>query len=105
MLAVSNSSQKANQQRFRTFQFLFATTFVHEVGGHLLVTFLGNGRPITPPQITGPNYGSVTNGESGRFLELNLFGGNTEYFHDATQDKGQVKYSPPIPQPNFLLTT
>lgn len=105
MLVVSNSSQTAHQQRFRSFQFLFATTFVHEVGCHLLVTFLGNGRPITPPQLTAPNYGSFTNGESGRYLELNLFGGNTKYFHDPTQDSGQVRHSPPIPQPSFPLRT
>jgi len=97
LAAASNSSQAARQQRFRTFQFLFATIFVHEVGGHLRVTFLGNGRPITPPQITALNYGSLTNGESGRYLELNLFGGNTEYFHDPTQDNSQGRHSPPIP--------
>lgn len=40
----------------------------------MFVTFLGNGRPVTLPQITAPNYGLFTNGESGRYLEPNLFG-------------------------------
>jgi hypothetical protein len=92
MVAASNSSQPALQQRFRTFQFLFATTFVHEVGGHLLVTFLSNGTlPFTPAHLSAPGYGIGRRGESGRYLELSLFGGNTEYYRDPRQDKGQVK--------------
>lgn len=30
------------------FQFLFANTFVHEIGGNLLITYLYTGRPVTP---------------------------------------------------------
>lgn len=101
MLAASDSSRAELQQRFRNFQFLFATTFVHEVGGHLLITFLGNGRPITPPDISAPRYGSDDVGESGRYLELNLFGGNTEYFRDSKQDNGQVKNVPLSLRPSF----
>lgn len=90
MLAASNSSQASLQQRFRTFQFLFATMIVHEVGGHLLLTFIGNGRPLTPPELSAPQYGTINDGESGRCLELRLFGGNTEYYVDPSQGSGQV---------------
>ncbi|RMZ37048.1 hypothetical protein CA14_006292 [Aspergillus flavus] len=77
-------------QNFRNFQFLFATMFTHEVGAHLLVTFLRNGRVNTPPTITVQGYGSRTVGESGRFLEAYLFGGTTEYYRAASQDMHQT---------------
>lgn len=64
--------------------------FTHEVGAHLLVTFLRNGRVNTPPTITVQGYGSRTVGESGRFLEAYLFGGTTEYYRAASQDMHQV---------------
>lgn len=80
-------------QSFRNFQFLFATTLVHEAGGHLLVTFLGNGRPYTPAHMTAPGYSSYPLGESGRYLELRLFGGTTEYFQGPSQDMRKVSRS------------
>lgn len=71
------------------FQFLFANTFVHEIGGHLLITFLYNGRPVTPEGISysswfgQPQPGhSQPPGETGRHLEGLLFGGTVEYFRD-----------------------
>ena len=90
MLASANSGNNNIQQRFRNFQFLFATTLVHEVGRHVLVTYLANGRLITPPNLTAHTYGTPFNGESGRYLETHLFGGNTEFYRDNTQDNNQV---------------
>ena len=69
----------------RTFQFMFANTFVHEVGVHVLITFLGQGRPMTPPQppFDLDGYSDSQAGESGRTLETFLFGGTMEYYRDA----------------------
>jgi hypothetical protein len=65
-------------------------TLLHEVGGHLLITFLSNGHPITPPTISAPCYGNQAIGEAGRYFELVLFGGTTEYYRDPAEDDGQV---------------
>jgi hypothetical protein len=78
-----SSALRANglPKEFQIFQFIFATAIAHEVGGHLFVTYLTGGRPITPPEITAPGYeGQQVGGESGRFLELSLFGGNIEIY-------------------------
>lgn len=77
---------------FQTFQFLFANLFLHEVGGHLLVTLLGKGRLLTPPNIrpTISGYGTSNEiGESGRLLEQILFGGTIEIFRDLSRPSGQ----------------
>ncbi len=77
--------------RFQEFQFLFATTLVHEVGAHMLLTFLSNDVNNTPPEISVTGYARAANqGESGRYLELRLFGGTTEYYEDPRQDRHQV---------------
>lgn len=100
---MSNFSQRIrdmlasinNGDRFRTFQFIFATTIVHEVGAHLLITFLCNGRELTPPSISAPGYArSDDGGESGRFLETYLFGGTSEFYRDPRiwQDNSQVSH-------------
>ena len=80
-----NSVNRGDWNQFRTFQFLFANTILHEVGGHVLITFLSQGRLMTPPQ--GPfraaGYSNSQAGESGRTLETSLFGGTMEYYRDA----------------------
>lgn len=70
--------------------FLFATTLVHEAGGHVFMTFLNNGRALTPSSVPAPAYDNGNFGESGRYLELRLFGGTTEYFRGPSQDMRQV---------------
>ncbi|KAK2814066.1 hypothetical protein FQN50_000470 [Emmonsiellopsis sp. PD_5] len=75
------------QQRFRDFQFLFATTLVHEAGGHLLVTYFSHGRLDTPSGVTVPGYGDF---EAGRWLETGFFGGTTEFYRDQAQDNQQT---------------
>lgn len=84
------ASSRSNGQRFRDFQFLFATTLVHEADGHLLTAFLWNGHYVTPPEISVPGYSDEDEGESGRWLEMCLFGGTTEYYRDPSQDDQQV---------------
>lgn len=86
-----------NRPRFRTYQFIFANTFLHEVGGHLFITFLspspsGFYRAVTPSSITAdvPGYSNGFFGESGRRLECILFGGNLECYRDFDQDDQQV---------------
>ncbi|KAI9759521.1 MAG: hypothetical protein M4579_002280 [Chaenotheca gracillima] len=48
LLDMGQAGQTSPSQ-FRIFQFQLANTLVHEVGAHVFVTYLGNGRPITPP--------------------------------------------------------
>ncbi|KKZ64474.1 hypothetical protein EMCG_09545 [[Emmonsia] crescens] len=43
MVTAGNSDSEESRQCFRNFLFAFATAFVHEIGGHLLITWLGNG--------------------------------------------------------------
>lgn len=77
-------------QTFRVFQFKLACALVHEVAGHMLVTFLGRGRSLTPPTITVAGYATQEGGESGRFLEMSLFGGCLEYYRASGQGENQV---------------
>lgn len=100
MIAVAGS----DVQEFRTWLFLFANTIMHEIGGHLLVTYLGRGRPLTPPDITTsiPGYSTSTIGESGRYLEEILLDGNMEYCRNPNKGNHQVQL-PPIP--NSLSVT
>ena len=79
------SANRSDLNQFRTFQFLFANTILHEVGGHILITFLGQGRPVTPPQqpFSIEGYSNDQAGESGRTLETFLLGGTIEYYRDA----------------------
>ncbi len=80
--------------RFRTFQFILAMAIFHEVAGHLLITFLSNGRQGTPIGITVNGYTNPRDGlgESGRWLELELFGGTSDFYRDQRiwQDNSQV---------------
>ena len=78
-------------RRFRTFIFMFANVFLHEIG-HILVTFLTKGRTGTPlhvrPQLDG--YSMPGRGEAGRSLETILFGGTQEFYRDFDDDDSQV---------------
>ena len=84
---------KNHFENVQTFIFLFANTFIHEVGAHLVVTFLAQGRVNTPPSIR-PNVTDYSNnnaiGESGRWFEEKFFQGTMEYFRDENQDNHQV---------------
>ncbi|EFW16801.1 hypothetical protein CPSG_06760 [Coccidioides posadasii str. Silveira] len=55
--AGSGNTPQANR-RFRDFQFAFATTFLHEAGPHLLISWLGGGRPFTPRSMSAPGFGT-----------------------------------------------
>ncbi|PGG96536.1 hypothetical protein AJ79_09554 [Helicocarpus griseus UAMH5409] len=83
MVASATSPDSVN---FRIFQFLFAHTFLHEVGGHMLITYLSGGRrPLTPPEMGHGLYGT----EAGRALERVAFRGALEYYCDFNQDDHQ----------------
>jgi len=85
--------------RYRTFHFILVNTFVHEVGGHLLTTFITEGKTSTPPlvapgEIGGRGgYGNTDVGEAGRVLEFMLFGANLEFYRDQNQGDDQVRDS------------
>lgn len=80
-------------QRFRDFQFLFSILMIHEVGGHLMVSWLGHGRVETPPRIAVTGYTRHERpdvGEAGRHLEYMWFGGCLEFFYDPELDHYQA---------------
>lgn len=74
MLAAKMSRSSQAKQRFQGFQFAFATTIVHELG-NIFVTWLGRGRA----NILG-----------GRWLEIHLFGGRTEFWRDHNKNNEQA---------------
>jgi hypothetical protein len=89
-------ASSADAASFRTFQFMFAVMFVHEAGGHVLVTFLTKGRrPLTPPSISAAGFRGTAEGEAGRYLETVLFGGTMAFYRDPAQGNDQVKRSYP----------
>ncbi|KAK2763115.1 hypothetical protein FQN54_009750 [Arachnomyces sp. PD_36] len=74
---------------FRRFQFQFANIFLHEIGAHLLFTYLYHGRPTTPYNAMPANWHNQVQpgqsaeapaGESGRLLEFRAFDGTLEFF-------------------------
>ncbi|KAJ5116046.1 hypothetical protein N7456_000394 [Penicillium angulare] len=82
-----------SEQVFWRYHFLLATAMAHEIGGHILITFLGQGRKHTPRTIGAPGYldADGITGEAGRNLEMQLFGGTIEYYQSSnqrTQDTG-----------------
>ena len=83
--------EAADKQHFRTFVFMFAHVFLHELG-HMLVTFLTKGEAATPPRIRAQvsGYSDEYKGEAGRNLELILFGGNLEYYFVDADDPSQA---------------
>ncbi|KAL6712876.1 hypothetical protein ACLMJK_009588 [Lecanora helva] len=82
--------------RFRSYLFLFANYLVHEIGGHLFITFMNNGnhdpRAQTPPHIASelPGFSSFHRGESGQRLECLLFGGILEADREINRDDGEI---------------
>jgi hypothetical protein len=100
-MAAADTGTPMADRHFQMFIFQLANTFVHEVGDHLLMTFLSDlvnensqmARPFTPPSVSYSNYASHDNrmaGESGRALEDILFGGSLEYYHDPSGSPRQV---------------
>ncbi|CAD6575623.1 MAG: hypothetical protein ASARMPREDX12_007396 [Alectoria sarmentosa] len=96
MVAAATRAHRTNDpsdnenKRFRTFIFLFANTFLHEIG-HTLVTFLTKGRTSTPRHIraTIRGYSADGRGEAGRNLEEIIFGGTMEFYRDRADDDSQ----------------
>lgn len=95
MVQAANSGEA---QKFRTFQFQLANTILHEVGGHLLVTYIGAGRPFTPPTIGHPQYNLLQHGavvptaEAGHNLERRLWRGTLEFYRNPAEDNTQVSH-------------
>lgn len=76
------------------YMFQLVVTMVHEVGGHLFVTYLTRGRAHTPRAMRHPNYFPTIYErapESGRFLELALFGGALVFAGDGSTRFQQVR--------------
>ncbi|KAK2807256.1 hypothetical protein FQN50_005543 [Emmonsiellopsis sp. PD_5] len=75
---------------FQRFQFQFVNLFFHEIGAHLLITYLYHGRPRTPKEVMPQNWigqpqpgdDADNLGESGRMLETFAFGGTLEFYNN-----------------------
>jgi hypothetical protein len=85
---------RTNPPLFRRYQFKLMHVLAHEIGAHVLITYIYHGRPLTPPDVvpfnwaSQPQYDRVPGdetppqvGESGRFLEQLAFGGTVEFFN------------------------
>jgi len=92
---IDAGSDQAKYPSFLRFQFVFATALLHEIGGHLLVTFLGHGKKDTPVKMGALGYNKPGKGkrigESGRYLEMQLFGGTLEYYQGPNQNMHDVR--------------
>lgn len=87
----TNDPNDHEHKRFRSFNFIFANTFLHEIG-HVFLTFLTKGRTVTPCHINAEvvGYSGEHRGEAGRNLETIILGGTLEYYRDHTDDDSQV---------------
>ncbi|KAL6712875.1 hypothetical protein ACLMJK_009587 [Lecanora helva] len=84
-------------QQYKTWQFIFASALLREIGGHLLMHFLkGRDEPraTTPPPITSVIQAALTNdpsrGDAGRKFECAMFGGHIDYFRDPNENTGKA---------------
>lgn len=78
-------------RRWQHFLFMFACATLHEMA-HFFICYLFRGNfPNTPPGTTYLDYAQEPGGESGRWLESQLFGGALEYMTDSQQGPDQVR--------------
>lgn len=85
--------------RWQNFLFMFACATLHEMA-HMFVGYLSlDSQEHTPPRVSYLDYGGhvineegvpIQVGESGRWLEANLYGGSIEYYRDSNQGPDQV---------------
>ena len=84
----SEDEDDLDQQDHRAFLFMFANCLLHEIS-HVFFTYLGKGTEHTPPIMKANMTDTVddtedkTMGESGRKLELLVFGGAMDILRDA----------------------
>lgn len=86
-----------DEQRVCAFHFMLVTTLIHELGGHGVVAFLGNGSYDIPfSRITTPH---VHPKDAGLRLQELLFGGTVHFYRGSGQgaDDGQVGSPDRIP--------
>lgn len=78
--------------KFRTYHFRFVNMFLHEVAGHVLMTYLTQGRVNTPERFGSglKGFHDEHEGENGRYLERLLVTGNLEFYRDREQPIGHV---------------
>ncbi len=79
-------------RRWQNFLFMFACAVLHEMA-HLFVCYLfRTNHPDTPPDVSYLDYAQLPGGESGRWLERELYGGAIEYLRDRMQGPDQVQF-------------
>lgn len=67
--------------------FKTANTIFHEMA-HVFVTYLTKGQSLTPPRLNDPTVKiSESGGEAGRNMEVLLFGGTINHFHQPPSGK------------------
>ena len=83
------------ESEFSSAQFCLAVTFVHEIGGHLFITYLGGGRDGSHTPNVGPFHLLATSnddqGESGWTIEEMIFGGSVRIIFEKGEDDSQVR--------------
>ena len=96
--AYEKAVDEDSTHRFRAFLFMTANTLLHEMA-HVFITYLSKGQSLTPRQVnTLPTTKEETEGEAGRALEVLMFGGTINYFHEpitgTPDDQVRLKYLP-----------
>ena len=86
---ASEDPQSREHQIYRKYMFHASITILHELA-HVFVSWYHNGEVDTPPDIYGylePKDKSM--GESGHFLETEVFGGEMMIYRDP--DEGDIQ--------------
>lgn len=84
-------SSSDRPKQLRLWIFWISTIILHEVAGHLLITWLGNGNVNTPVIMNAPTFDPPSHeGESSRVLEAILFGGTPVCIKDSGQPEDHV---------------
>ena len=84
---AESSNTAENRRQFNRFLFAYSNTILHELA-HILITYLGQGRELTPDGINGSDVARVPDrakNEAGRALERMFLGGTVKYYRDPDQ--------------------
>ncbi|KAF3805003.1 hypothetical protein GCG54_00005748 [Colletotrichum gloeosporioides] len=88
MLFARQQSKEVAGHSYALFKFQMVITVAHEIC-HMLTNFLtGAHRPNTPSSLKVAGYGGPRTGESGRWWEVQMFGGLVEFYENQKDPLG-----------------
>ena len=92
--AFEQAQQDGNWEPFEATQFKIINVLFHEMA-HVFFTYLNQGRENTPPNIDPRANMPGIDGEAGRALEIQVFGGIMCWWHQSATgtSKGQVRFA------------